>query len=114
MKLILSFHTHTGQFWNINITAEPFTGTVDVPNADLHIITVIPAEGSPRRFLASLNSIDWDKRARPCYYAGNAQGGPWGIGPNFPVIQGRYTDYRVGGLFDHEFVFAQFENERCI
>ena len=105
---------YVGQFWNINITVEPFTGTVDVSNGDdLHIVTVIPTEGSPRRFLANRNSIAWDKSRRPCYYAGNSQGGPWGVGPNVPVIQGRYTNYRVGGLFEHEFVYAQFENERC-
>ena len=110
------FLYHVGQFWNINITTEPFTGTVDpdYADADLRIVTVIPADGPPRRFLAGFNAlVNWDKSRGPCYYAGNGQGGPWGIGPDFPVIQGRYDDYQVDGLFEDDFVYAQFEDERC-
>ena len=51
----------------------------------------------------------------PCYYAGSAQGGRTSEREeNESVIEGRYTDYKVNGLFDENFVYSRFENERCI
>ena len=50
----------------------------------------------------------------PCYYVGSAQGGRTSERPeNEPVIEGRYTDYRVEQLFDYEFKYSQFEESRC-
>ena len=50
----------------------------------------------------------------PCYYVGTAQGGRTPeIEENQSVIEGRYTDYQVQGLFDDDFIFSQFEKDRC-
>ena len=52
--------------------------------------------------------------AGPCYYVGNGQGGRTAEREeNESVIEGRYTDYQVQGLFDDKFAFSQFEKERC-
>ena len=50
----------------------------------------------------------------PCYYAGTAQGGRTSERvENESVIEGKYTDYQVEGLFDDNFIFSQFEKDRC-
>ena len=50
----------------------------------------------------------------PCYYVGSSQGGRTGEREeNESVIEGRYTDYQVSGLFDDDFAYSQFERERC-
>ena len=50
----------------------------------------------------------------PCYYAGSSQGGRTGEREeNDSVIEGDYTDYQVGGLFDDNFIYSQFERDRC-
>ena len=50
----------------------------------------------------------------PCYYVGSSQGGRTGEREeNDSVIEGYYTDYEVGSLFDDDFVYSQFERERC-
>ena len=50
----------------------------------------------------------------PCYYVGSAQGGRTAEREeNESVIEGRYTDYQVTGLFDDDFVYSQFERGRC-
>lgn len=51
----------------------------------------------------------------PCYYIGTGQGGRTPeIDENDSVIEGQYTDYQVKNLFDDEFVYSQFGEDRCI
>lgn len=71
-----------------------------------------------RRFLAELFSRTWDNSRNRCFYAGNGQAGPsfGGSDEAFPddsVIEGTYADYRVDGIFEDEFDFSQFDNDRC-
>lgn len=50
----------------------------------------------------------------PCYYAGDAEGGRSGQSDDDgSVIEGKYTDYQVAGLFSHEYVYSQFEEGKC-
>lgn len=50
----------------------------------------------------------------PCYYAGNSQGGKESLSTQFSsVIEGKYTDYQVDGLFSYDYKYAQFEGDRC-
>lgn len=109
----------TGQFWNIPITFTPYEGEINSEYESMrntiHIVTVDPPEGDSRRFPADLDNQVWDLRRFPCLYCGNSQGGPWGLleDPDDSVIQGSYSDYRVGGLFEPEFKYTKFEEERC-
>lgn len=47
----------------------------------------------------------------PCYYAGDSEGGK--SGDYGSVIEGKYTDYQVAGLFSHDYMYSQFEEDRC-
>jgi len=51
----------------------------------------------------------------PCYYVGNGQGGetPELEGED-SVIEGEFSDYVVDGLFGYNFIFSQFEEDRCV
>ena len=50
----------------------------------------------------------------PCYYVGGAQGGRTSErDENDSVIEGQYTDYQVNGLFGDDFLYSQFEEDRC-
>ena len=99
-----------GQFWNIPITAQVYNAT-----ADKYIITVHPPGEVSRHFIAERYKYTWDKLRRVCYYAGSGQGGCSGelASADDSVIEGRYTDYLVDGLYAHEFKYAQFEENRC-
>ena len=85
-------------------------------NNDVRIVTVSPVDSSPpRQFLAERQAQTWAKSPNTCFYAGDGQGGPSGAGqPDDSVIQGDYSNYRVGGLFQHEFRYAKFANDRCL
>lgn len=51
----------------------------------------------------------------PCYYVGNGQGGITGLlEDEDSVIEGQYSDYVVDGLFGHNFIYSQFEEDRCV
>ena len=61
------------------------------------------------KFILSIYSLG------PCYYAGDSQGGRTSEREeNESVIEGYYTDYEVDGLFSDEFVYSQFEKDRCL
>ena len=50
----------------------------------------------------------------PCYYGGDAEGGRSVISDYYgSVIEGKYTDYKVAGLFSTDFVYTQFEENKC-
>ena len=84
-----------------------------------YVVTVQPwASFSPSRsFLGTFFTRKWDNSPGPCLYVGNAQGGPSSEvkDPNDSVIEGDYTDYLIpsGEMFETEYKFAQFDEERC-
>lgn len=114
----------TGQFWNIPISIEPYEYR-GPPNPylednTLYAITVTPAgDSNSRTFVAEYATRPWEaERNDICFYVGNIQGGRLGelaFDPDFndPAIEGYYTDYRVDGLFEHEFQYSQFESSMC-
>ena len=58
----------TGQFWNVPVSIEQYTGPVeetsDVDRDKIYLITVSPhAGGRPRSFLGEWYSIAWDQKS---------------------------------------------------
>lgn len=112
---------NAGQFWNIPMTIEPFVTTttpltlISLPPP--YTVTLSPPSSHPRQFLARLHSNTWDKRGEVCYYAGSAQGGALGQieSPHLrdSVIEGRYTDYIMGSLFETQFPYTRFDSSEC-
>ena len=106
-----------GQFWNIPVQISPPLNPTMHESRALHTVTVSPPSGAQRRFLARLHSATWDKRSLPCYYAGSSQGGQLGEmeSPHLqdPVIEGRYTEYIVTGLFETHFMYSRFDTDQC-
>ena len=100
-----------GQFWNIPITTQVF----DV-DEDHYIVTVSPPGRPARHFISDRFHRVWDNSKRVCYYAGNSQGGRSGELPaaDDSVIEGNYRDYLVAHLYANDFIFNEFENERCV
>jgi len=50
----------------------------------------------------------------PCYYVGSSQGGRSGeMDDNESVIEGKYFDFEVDELFGHDFIYSQFQDDRC-
>ena len=66
-----------------------------------------------RYLQGNLYPITWDSTSQPCIYLGNSQGGSSGVNPklNDPVIQGRYTDYKMDSLFDTEYDYGEWESD---
>ena len=100
----------TGQFWNIPITTQVFDA-----DEDRYIVTVSPPGRPARRFVSDRFNRVWDNSGRVCYYAGNGQGDRSGelTTADDSVIEGKYQDYLVADLYADEFVYNEFENERC-
>ena len=108
----------SGQFWNIPVDVEKYTGPLfDGSTRDDTYIVRVDYPGSPsRRFLAYLHSRTWDRRKNEyCLYAGSIQGGRIFElkSPNDPVIEGRYTEYIVPEPFSAEFVYSHFDMSEC-
>lgn len=107
-----------GQFWNIPITVERFTGTYrdgSPPSDADYVVSIDHPDAAPRSFVANLEPFTWDLQRVTCLYAGNRQGGPiYEVEtPNDPVIEGRYSDYRVSGAFETDFKYSHFEESNC-
>ena len=107
-----------GQFWNIPINIERYTGPLQdgVFTNDNYIVSINYPEQEPRRFLAMLDTPLWDKsRKGYCLYAGNSQGGKLVEleSPNDSVIEGEYTDYMVSDSFAYEFSYSHFDDSEC-
>ena len=78
-------------------------------------MTVSPPGSDPRSFPAEFFVRTWATSRYRCYYAGNAQGGEWGLlpGTDDSVIEGSYSDYRVDSIFAVDFDYNRFDSERC-
>jgi len=108
---------YAGQFWNTPVTAVRYNGTLDRSGGNLdpdrlYVVTVTPQDGAPpRSFLAESYVRTWENFPIPCLYAGNSQAGWSGEVDALrdPVIQGRYRDYIVNGLFETDFLYDKFD-----
>ena len=68
-----------------------------------------------RRFPYVVHDITWNHDKTTCYYVGNKQGGPENShDPIESVIEGDYSMYSTGGLFDTGFVFSRFDDDTCV
>ena len=102
-----------GQFWNIPIQVIPFNIT-----KSLFAVTVRYPDSKPRSFIGDLSSLSWERRDEYCLYVGSRQGGPLNPddamgGPNDPVIEGEYLQYKVDSSFASEFTYSHFDETRC-
>lgn len=107
-----------GQFWNIPIGVDKYTGPLETGSSreDAYIVTVNYPDQDPRQFLSMLDTPLWDsKRKGYCLYAGNSQGGDVFEldSPNDSVIEGEYTDYIVSDSFAFEFPYSHFDESEC-
>ena len=58
--------------------------------------------------------LTWDHTKAPCYYVGNAQGGPSeSHDPRESVIKGKVSHYETGSLFSTFFRYEQFDESIC-
>ena len=85
----------------------------------LYTVTVKYPDIQPRSFIGDLDSPTWDGRHEYCLFVGNGQGGPLNPadamgGPNDPVIEGNYTQYKVDGNFATGFAHSHFDEGRCL
>lgn len=107
----------------ISVTRYTYTGSEIIDYLDLdqlYAITVSSLSGTEmeaRTFVAELYTFTWETRNELCFYAGNTQGGRQREITdkrfNDPVIEGSYKDYRVDGLFGHNFAYSQFSADMC-
>ena len=97
---------------------EPYTGDFGgAQRNDDYVITVNhPNSDKPRSFVGLMANVTWEFEQRVCYYVGNGQGGEISevAKPNDPVIQGEYSEYKVGSLFSAGFMYSNFDDARCI
>ena len=69
-------------------------------------VTLMPPNKPPRSFLGDMYHRTWDNTEENCLYVGNGQGGHDGHRElRGSVIEGRYTDYIMEGIFDTNFKF---------
>ncbi|XP_064388126.1 uncharacterized protein LOC135336294 [Halichondria panicea] len=109
-------HGIIGQFWNIPILVEPFTGFIRSSASidNLYQVT-IEHPNERREFTAWLYPLTWEYRREYCLYTGNQQAGPvYEVeSPNDPVIEGTYADYIVDTAYGTDFAFTHFNERRC-
>lgn len=100
-------HGLLAQFWNIPITTTVIEGEphVQLFNSTHPSYRLIPAFLAPRT---------WDHTHAPCYYVGNAQGGPsQSHDPTESVIEGKVFQYETAALFSPLFDFFKFDESTC-
>ena len=106
-----------GQFWNIPVDILEYNGNYSKPVNSTYLVTVDHPDHSspPRSFIAELHPATWDRKRIQCLFAGNAQGGSINEVdvPNDHVIEGIYSDYEVSGLFETDFQYNKFEDDKC-
>ena len=106
-----------GQFWNIPIQVEPYTGLLRNGSAvpDGYYTITVNHPNEVRSFTGWLYSLTWEYREEYCLYAGNQQAGPiYEIEtPNDPVIEGGYSEYQVTSSNETDFEFSQFDESLC-
>ena len=97
---------------NITTYTGPYAGSMVTPEDRKYSVTILYPDAPTRTFIADYGKKDWLDN-RPCLYAGNQNGGPIAEVPGSgSVIEGKYTDYEVGGLFGTDFKFSKY-NDNC-
>ena len=107
---------YAGQFWNATVVAEGYNVTAAdhiAPDPNHYAVTVNSPSGNTRRFFAARIPRKWDKHSNKCLYAGGPQGGRVYEVPSLPdsVIEGRYDEYAVNGLFDPDYKYGRFTSQ---
>jgi len=66
-------------------------------------------------FIAELHPATWDSKRKQCLYVGSAQSEAINEVdvPNDHAIEGTYNNYKVSGLFDSDFQYNQFQEDKC-
>lgn len=120
--IILAYvHNHaiTGQFWNIPVDINHFTGLDrnDNPAPDRYVVNITSSfTGENRHYTGRLYELTWSFDNGPCLYVGNRQAGPsYQVrDPNDPVIEGDYVKYSVPDMFSEDgFMFGLFQEDNC-
>ncbi|XP_064387566.1 uncharacterized protein LOC135335869 isoform X2 [Halichondria panicea] len=112
-------HGLLGQFWNVPIQVQPYTGPVqDGVNSDgYYVVTTNHPNEPPRSFVGWLWPLTWEYKMEYCLYAGQNQAAPLyeilDDTVNSPVIFGEYTDYIVDSPYATDFSYSHFEESRC-
>ena len=105
-----------GQFWKTEVSAERYHMKSEDrirPDANHFAVTLKKASGEQRSFFAHLYGRTWDRKQKPCLYAGSSQGGRTMEVPslNGTVIEGHYEHYIVDGLMEPKFEYSQFKSQ---
>ena len=125
-SLLFCLFSPPGQFWNVDVSVEPFTpplGSNLEQNFDmLFNITIHPERDPndptapvplPRSFLGDRSTRTWDNTHEECLYVGNGQGGPSAEFDSDTlkdsVIEGRYKDYIVSSMFETDFAYNRIQ-----
>ena len=109
-----------GQFWNVPIQVEPYTGPVQegVNGDNYYVITTNHPDEPQRSFVGWLWPLTWEYKLEYCLYAGQNQAGPLyeilDDTVNSPVIFGEYTDYRLDTPYATNFSYSHFEESNCV
>jgi hypothetical protein len=109
-------HGLLGQFWNVEISVQDYTGSFrnGATINNLVLVTLTPSDRDPRTFPAWREQKTWDNRMS-CLYAGNQNGGTVfeTVDAHDSLIEGEYKNYITGGPFSTVFTFTQFDETRC-
>ena len=80
----------------------------------MYVLIYDPSNPSYRRIPAFLAPRTWDHTKAPCYYVGNAQGGPSQSHDAIEsVIEGKFDQYETTDLFGDKFDFSIFDKTAC-
>ena len=96
-----------GQFWNVPISVEPIE-----KGEDMYMVNVASPLGAPRSFEAQFHSYTWESDYIPCFYAGDSQADRNRV-EEISVVQGHPREYMVDTLYSSEFMYSQFDRNRC-
>lgn len=108
------FSLFPGQFWNIPVTVEEYTGNFNgVARPDDYYITIYHPDSAPRSFVGLKTNVTWEFESKTCYYVGNQQAGRLAEVPGGPIVEGTYEDYRVTSLFATSYLYSRFIEANC-
>nr|WNS50027.1 Na-Ca exchanger/integrin-beta4-like protein [Halisarca dujardinii] len=109
-------HGLIGQFWNVPIGIEPYTGVFDGKqlNKDdgVYLVHVAYPGSQNRTFVAEFRPRAWDSKV-PCLYAGNSMAGPMAEAPQYRdnVIDGAVNSYNVDNLFTTDYQHSKYKSD---
>ena len=117
MVIFTYLYFPSGQFWNIPVSVEPFSGLERGGTISKNRLRVdLTTNNKPRSFTGKLLPYNWASDQEPCLFVGNRQSGPIYaiLDPNDGVIEGSFKDYKVKSAFSEKgYVFGLFDEDRC-